>query len=559
MSYLTKLLNPLQHCEDAAANLLKYLKLPFTRSYLKKALLEHPDYPSLLSISDVLGSDYNVANVALKMQREQILAEQGITAPFIIHIQNSKAGTVFAVVTAFSEDHIELYDPVAQKVKQLSPKDFDAIYRGTLLAVEAEENAGEKEYEQHRKEEERWRVMHYFLAFCLPVLTFLTCILVITSHQSDAVVSPVLFTVLTLSGCIVSTLLLWNEVDQYNPALKQICQAGKKVNCSAILNSKAATIFGLSWSSIGFTYFAGMLIVLLVAGLTNAPALLLLSWINIGALPYVLFSIYYQWQVAKQWCLLCLLVQGLLLLQFITALAGGFHTLLAFNQLSIITWLGVITAFGFAFTATQVLIPALQKAKEARQKTIELQRLKHNPQIFEALLGKQKVIEKPAADFGITTGNPTGRFKLIKVCNPYCGPCARAHPVMEALAESNGELCLQILFTATDDEKDIKKAPVSHLLAIAAQGDKVLTQKALDDWYNAPVKEYDTFAAKYPMNGALRQQDAKIKQMKEWCDTVSIGFTPTFFVCLDTRDPDAGFYQLPEMYTVADLNYFLTM
>ncbi|WP_157097837.1 hypothetical protein [Niabella ginsenosidivorans] len=87
----------------------------------------------------------------------------------------------------------------------------------------------------------------------------------------------------------------------------------------------------------------------------------------------------------------------------------------------------------------------------------------------------------------------------------------------------------------------------------------MLTQKALDDRYNAPVKEYDTFAAKYPMNGALKQQNRKIKQMKEWCDTTKIAFTPTFFVCLDTSDPDARFYQLPEIYTVADLNYFLAI
>ncbi|MDE1192557.1 MAG: cysteine peptidase family C39 domain-containing protein [Arachidicoccus sp.] len=63
-------------------------------------------------------------------------------------------------------------------------------------------------------------------------------------------------------------------------------------------------------------------------------------------------------------------------------------------------------------------------------------------------------------------------------------------------------------------------------------------------------KDYAAFAAKYPINGELKQQGSKIKAMSDWCYKTEIAFTPTFFV---------NSYQLPEQYSVADLKYFFSV
>jgi protein-disulfide isomerase len=174
--------------------------------------------------------------------------------------------------------------------------------------------------------------------------------------------------------------------------------------------------------------------------------------------------------------------------------------------------------------------------------------MKKDSRIFEALLAKQKRIAASADGLGITLGNPNATNTIIKVCNPYCGPCAKAHPAIHELLEANENIKVQILFTATADEKDYRNKPVKHLLAIDEKKDASLTDKALDDWYMAPKKEYDAFAAKYPMNGELKEQDKKVEAMNNWCNEVKIEVTPTFFV---------NGYQLPENYTISDLKYFL--
>lgn len=118
----------------------------------------------------------------------------------------------------------------------------------------------------------------------------------------------------------------------------------------------------------------------------------------------------------------------------------------------------------------------------------------------------------------------------------------------------------KLLFTASNNQDDIKTPPVKHLLAIAENNDESITKQALDDWYLAEEKNYEVFAAKYPMNGELKQQDEKIAAMDAWCNKTGVSFTPTFFISMPSYDSEAvKYYQLPRIYTVADLKYFLSV
>lgn len=127
---------------------------------------------------------------------------------------------------------------------------------------------------------------------------------------------------------------------------------------------------------------------------------------------------------------------------------------------------------------------------------------------------------------GITLYNDNSKYQVIKVCNPYCGPCANAHPLLGSLANT-GKINLQILFMVRASGEDAKAKPVSHFLAIDELGDRSRTQQALDDWYLADKKDYELFSAKYPMNGELEKQTTKIEAMRQWCDAEKITHTPT--------------------------------
>jgi len=85
-------------------------------------------------------------------------------------------------------------------------------------------------------------------------------------------------------------------------------------------------------------------------------------------------------------------------------------------------------------------------------------------------------------------------------------------------------------------------------MAIASNGQTEYTRQALDDWYIAEKKEYDAFAAKYPLNGELTKQGQHIKAMQVWAEEEKITHTPTIFI---------NGFELPAAYEVEDLKYVL--
>lgn len=556
--FISSLLEPKTNGPETAALLATLLRVNISASTLKKDIEEHPDSPSLLSISDVL-NNYGIENLAIKTDADKL---PEIPLPCITQIQAAEADfKYFTVIKEVTDSQVQFFDSEKHRWISIARDDFARRFSGIVLLAQAGKKAGEKDYAHKIKAEKRLRLGRYSVALCLPVLVCAAGILAFTQVGSNAVI-PFVFSVFTLGGCAISTLLLWYEVDQHNPALQQICSSGTKVSCGAVLQSKAAKIAGVSWSAIGFSYFMGLLLFLLFLGLTNQVALFTAAWLNTLALPYIVFSIYFQWRIVKQWCVLCLGVQGILALQFATALIGGWHDIMPIGTLlSPIVLLQALAAFAVPLIASAILLPALQKAKEGKEINIKLQKLKHNPQVFEALLPKQKEITDAPMGLGITLGNSNASYKLIKVCNPYCDPCAKAHQPMEDLLHNNPDVQVQILFVATNNDHDSRTPPVKHLLAIAEQGNEAITKDALDDWYLAEKKDYDQFAGKYPMNGELNRQGTKIDDMKAWCDKVKIEFTPTFFVSLadGEHNSQATYYQLPQMYTVNDLKYFFSV
>ena len=99
MNFISRLINPLQHCEKVVLHLLKSLNVKVTTTTIKKDLLGHPDYPSLLSISDVL-KNYGLDNVALKMGSDSF---HKLDIPFVVHTSNQETRHhIFRIVSSFN-------------------------------------------------------------------------------------------------------------------------------------------------------------------------------------------------------------------------------------------------------------------------------------------------------------------------------------------------------------------------------------------------------------------------------------------------------------------------
>ena len=521
---------------------LKLLKIKVTDTTVNYTLMNHPDWPSLLCISDSLHA-WNIPNGAGKIHADDI---DILPVPFMAHTKSHEFP--LAIVTGTDDKQVKFLCKNFRKEEVLQKDAFAKIWGGVFLFAEPDEHSGEKGYDRNRKRELEQSSV-FISTFCALLLLYCYALLKNLTWSHHLSVNIFLQYLISAADVFVTSLLLWYEVDKSNPFLQKVCTGIRKGNCDAILSSPKAKAFkSLTWSEVGFFFFAGAFFTLAFSGMNIPGAFILIGWLNVLPLPYVFFSVYYQWKVAKQWCILCLIVQFLLVSEAVNTLAHPEY-LLNLPAVTMALPAGIVACLLpiFFWFLTK---PLLLKLKHAKNVYREYLRIKFDTDVFTALLQKQKKVVMPAGGIGIDTGNPSATNVILKVCNPYCGPCSDAHPKIEKLLVSNSNLKVKILFKAYNADSDSIFEPVSRFLAIAESKPNDEIKNALNDWHLSKEKNHENFAMKYPVNDEeLQRQKYKIDTMIKWCREMDIHVTPTYFF---------NGYKLPNHYRIEDLQYFLS-
>ena len=471
--------------------------------------------------------------------------------PFIAWLKNQSTGKDFVLVTSIHNGSVS-YISDNKKDKTVSREEFLTDFENIILLAEADEQSGEKDYVENRKKEITKRNQNKYLLGAGALLLLISIFLFLSAPALPLFPASLILS-LKLAGLTVCILLLVYDIDKSNAFIKSICTAGKKTNCNAVLDSKGSKIFGMSWSEAGFFYFASTFLFLLFPGIDFSTKLFVLSIANLIAAPYILYSLHYQWKVVKQWCPLCLTVQGVLGAELIWAITFFWQNdFIPESTMLILAILPLIFCLTLPITLWYVLKPILLKTKNEPMYKAAYKRLLYNPDTFNNLLQQQASAPAGYERLGITIGNPVATTTIIKVCNPYCPPCAKAHSVIEDILNKNKNAKLKLIFKISDNEHDEGGIVARHLLAISKKGDAVQTAKALNDWYLSDKKDYAAFANKYPpdsyWDGKIKEQDMIVDEMGAWCKEAEITGTPTIFI--DGK-------RLPDTYRIEELKYIL--
>ena len=522
-------------------NILDIFQVKYSKLNLKNILDNHVDNSSLLTIKDTL-FEYGVESAAIKKGSYNYV---DFETPFICSIQKEdwhKAS--FTVISHVNDMEITYLDPQNNKFVTIPLVEFESIDKGVVLLTDNTHKKDEVNLNTNLVNQRNQKIVRnipIYLAFAVFVSALAN---IIINYQVNVSWVNVVFMITSFVGLLISTLLLWHDIDAYNPIVREVCGGqSKKLNCDAILNSSQSSFLGVSWSTWGFSYMA-TLFTLQVFFPTNLvfTYISLISAITVS--PYIFFSLYYQAKVAKQWCPLCLIIQSVLFINLIGALFFITNNGLLVSIVHSYNYILTLALFIGFVLIVYTLIPIIKNALKNKDTEKKWQKLRYNPEIFQALLQKNEKINCPTDNLGIVVGNPNAKNEIIKVCNPYCGPCASAHPELEQIIKMNKDVKVRIIFTASGEESDKRTAPVEHLLAIQERDGLHQVHQALDDWYLAKEKNYEQFAEKYPMNGELNNQKDKIIAMRDWCDKMKIRATPTLYI---------NGFECPDTYRIAEL------
>lgn len=518
----------MNNCFQTSKKILELLEVRFTGNYLKEEILTHPQFPSLLTLSDVL-EKYHISTLPLKIGKEKL---DQIPTPCIVQVR-VQGKEYFQTLSHIAEDSLAGHDETGKAFK-VRREDFLNIWTGVVLAVEKNENAAEPGIKESIQRE---KIQTFLIA---GMVLFALIAVGFGWNDMGTGYGPAAagFLLLKLIGLGISGLIVWREIDKDNPLVQKLCAGGGTADCNTVLDSKDFKFAdgAISPGSLAFAYFfAGSW--LLLTQLSSPVLLPTIAWLSLATFPVVVISLYFQVFKIKNWCRLCLFLIGILVLEMAWAQQIYQYPI----------DLLAVSSFAFLFIATLLGWIYMKPILDAKDKLYaykrNLKKIKTDPIIFDTLLSRSKKLRYPTDGLGIILKNKSPKYQVIKVCNPYCGPCAKAHPELERLVEA-GSIDLQVIFVTNGNMDDLHAKTISHFLAINSKGNPRVTQEALDQWYSAEKKDYVVFADLYPMNGELDQQQEKLLAMKTWCENEGITHTPTFFI---------NGYELPKEYGIADI------
>lgn len=513
--------------DNAISTLTQWLKLlgaKVTSATVRRTLERHPEFPALNSLSDALDR-WRIANAAFRLGTVEQLRE--LPLPLVVHQKQN--GGWFRLITGIEGNGLTYWDS-EQGPGQQTLESFEQVWSGVVLIAEANADSGESNYElEHRKE--------WVNALREPaVYTLLGSVLVF-----GLLLLPNLYWLqggwlLTKTvGLALSITLLAKQFGSRNSLIDRLCRVGAKSSCQSLLDSPAAKLAGwLSWAEIGTLYFAGGLIVTIIS---PNP---LLGWLALSALPYTLFSVYYQARVARIWCPICLGVQAIFVAEAAWSLTAP---LLPITGVQVFT---TLLAFALAALGWILLRPVLKSAQQQRGNHQELMAFKRNPLLFDALLHEQDVMPAlPAHLRPIWLGNPDASHTLTIVTNPYCGPCKLQHKDLEALLSQSSAIKVRLIFFTSEVAGDRVTRLAQHLLAL----DHTCIHDALTAWFAQPQFNYEAWAQQFPLSVHSHDAESTAVEHGQWCWSMGIRATPTTFF---------DGYHLPVLYQLTDLDWLFS-
>lgn len=506
---------------------LKLSKVKYTELYLHKLAQTHPNKNNMLGLKQVLDV-YGIETEGVKYD-DKLLAE--LVFPCILHISGG-----FVVGKDLENDTITyIYEDT--EVKK-GVEDFCHIWTGhALLPTGDFSTAIEPNYASNRKAEVI-KLTGKTLLWILPVfiwgMIFFSSLLNISFYSC-------IDTILEWIGLLLCYFLMEKQIFRKSNYGDKVCSAFHLNNCNDVLFSDKAKVGILSWSEIGFGYFAARLICRIIIPEAQL-ALALIGWIS---MLYGIWSLWQQLKVLHNFCLLCTLVQvvvwtiGVMDMCAITHGVSDFYSFI-FNFILA----GSIIVLSILFT--HVVASYYNSEKERMDALWKLNSFKADEDVFLAKLHKQEHYETSEEDSHVVFGNKDSHMRITILSNPHCNPCARMHQRVDELLKSHGDkLCVQYIFTSFNKELEESSR---FLIASYLQLDIQTSQSVFHQWFDGKKDNAKDYISIIPVDVRIKETEEEMERHRQWRNRAGITATPTILV---------NGYLLPDGYEIEDLPFLI--
>lgn len=501
-------------------NFLDALDICYTKRFTRNLFEEHPHKNNMYGLKKMLDV-YGVNTLGVYVEKKKL---SELNFPCILHTHGD-------FVIGLSSDANTIKFLQHGKETTLTHDVFSKTWTGNALVVQETTNATEPDYKEHQRDE----LISFVKAYSIPVMLVLAVIIGLVSNLGSINVFEAMRILLSCSGIFVCAMLMEKQLYGESRYGDRVCSLFHHADCSSVLDGPMAKVFGISWSEIGLGYFAAN-ILLLVLIPSSSEFVTVINWI---AMLYGLWSIYYQWRVAKSWCVLCIIVQTIIWAMGIIAAMPYFTTPFMF---SLICSLQSCIVFTISIVAVHQYASACTTEKECVHAVQRYRALKANGDVAKALIEKSEYHETTLSDSSIIFGNPNAKIRLTILSNPHCNPCARMHKRVERLLSmKEKEICVQYIFSSFNETLEDSSRYLIYCY-ISNHIDEAL--RKLASWYAKDKFDYERILKNNVEHLHTEEIENEMEKHRNWRNRTSITATPTILV---------NGHILPKEYVLEDL------
>ena len=479
--------------------------------------LSHPNYPSLYAITDTL-TMLSIENAAIKMPKENF---EDLPENFLAIYDNElvlvhkKSQTVSIQTENSSNTNISITEFLSK---------WNAI---TVLVEKNETETVNNEGVFYKK-----------AVIILPFL-FLLFVSIYTNQYTN---SAWFYLATSLIGLTISVLILQEKLGIKNGITSKVCSGSNTISCDSVIKSETKLFFGkIDFTDLPLLFFSISLVSMIISPLSSS---FIIGFLSIGALPFVLYSFWLQIAVLKKWCMLCVYISIVLVLQ-----AGYFFSIAneipAYNEL---------VFFGLLFSAVLVgylwyyILPMFTTTVSLHTEINQFKKFKRNYELFNFLSKAIPTLGGLDKLKGISFGDFDAPVQLTIIVSPSCNYCHTAFQDAYALFKKYpSQIFLNILFNINpDNSNNPYKAIVENLLEIRLESLEK-AQNAVIDWHLNRLGLTE-WTAKWGEKSIGMVVNYQIEQQYEWCLQNNFNYTPVKMI---------GDKLYPTEYEIEELKYFV--
>ncbi|WP_395058067.1 vitamin K epoxide reductase family protein [Flavobacterium sp.] len=479
--------------------------------------LSHPNYPSVFAITDSLDI-LSIDNLAIKVPKEQFVQ----LPEFFLAVYNQNLVLVTKTNKSIT---IETEEGKQQK---LSFNEFLTGWNDIIVVIEPNSNTIIKKQEINTK----------WLSYTLPVIALIILSATFNNYNFNAAV--LLST--SIIGLLISIFIVQEKFGIKNEIASKFCNINSNTSCDSVIKSKKSEIN--KW--VGFSDLPLLFFSISILSIIMQPeeASNIIGFLSLTATPLILYSVWLQKFQLKKWCVLCLVVSVVIVLQ---SLVFGFTTT-SFSNFIAINFFGFLFS-GILLTTIWLFVkPIFEDKIKAEKDVTQLKKFKRNYEIFSSLSKDISVLNGFDKLEGLQFGNKTASIQLTIIISPSCGHCHKAfEDGFNLVTKFPEKVLLNVLFNINPENNDNPyKAVVENLLSISNINPEN-TESAISDWH---IKKMDleTWLKKWKMNTVDMKVNHQIHQQYNWCLENEFNYTPVKII---------NNKLFPNEYEISELKYFL--